>query len=361
MTHTAFEQTLAEAVALARLAPSSHNCQPWAVHFDPVIHCGYLAIDNRRKLTGLPSLEREMLLSCGIFFHFLEQLICLRGYQLHWRWCDEQEQQVLAGEDRALIRFMPGPEQAHQATAFATLSEQLQQRHTVRSAYRNTPLSEQQRNELSTVLKPYPVTLGIYYQQTHGKALAHLTQTYAGLDFANKAAWRETYSYIRFDERRQYEDGFYLHNLFGPVSGGFKTFFKVAFHPHLSGLNKLLRLPTKMAQGLAELVETGPHYLALNVSKEGDEALFRAGLGLGALWLKLQQWGWAMHPISVLVQHDAAREALAASLSQSELPVFFARFGEPEQSGSPAPRRHWQSILVSDTHSLTKSTPTQRG
>ncbi|WP_125779124.1 prodigiosin biosynthesis protein PigM [Pseudoalteromonas rubra] len=360
MTHCTFEHALAEAIQLARLAPSSHNCQPWTVHFDPVIHCGYLAIDKRRKLTGLPSLEREMLLSCGIFFHFLEQLVRLRGYPLHWRWCDAQEQQALAGEDRALIRFMPGPEQPQQQSAFASLSEQLQQRHTVRSAYRNTALSAQQHSELNTLLKPYPVTLGIYYQHTHGKALAQLTQTYAGLDFANRAAWRETYSYIRFDERRQYEDGFYLHNLFGPVSGGFKTFFKVAFHPRLSGLNKLLGLPGKMAQGLAELVEAGPQYLALSTTKEGDEALFRAGLGLGAMWLRLQQWGWAMHPISVLVQHDNARQALAKSLSQAELPVFFARFGEPNESGSPAPRRHWQSILVSDTHGQVQPRTTGR-
>ncbi|TMP38048.1 prodigiosin biosynthesis protein PigM [Pseudoalteromonas rubra] len=360
MTHTAFEQTLTEAVKLARLAPSSHNCQPWAIHFDPVIHCGYLAIDNRRKLTGLPSLEREMLLSCGIFFYILEALIRSRGYELHWRWCDEQEQQKLAGNDRALIRFMPGPEQDYQSDAFASLSEQLQQRHTVRSPYLRTALSEQQRDELVALLKPYPVSLGVFYQQTHGQALSRLTQTYAGQDFANKAAWRETYSYIRFDERRQYEDGFYLHNLFGPVSAGFKHFFKMAFHPSLNSLTKLLRLPDKMAKGLAELVACGPHYLSLNVSKEGDEAMFRAGIGLGALWLRLQQWGWAMHPISVLVQHDNARQALAECLSQAELPVFFARFGEPEITGSPAPRRHWQSILLSDTQSFTEPKPTQR-
>ena len=86
---TASHDALRDAVAVARLAPSSHNCQPWAVaSFESpeavrtlAAWLGVrprsderwlvLALDAERALEALPSLETEMRLSCGMFLQLL--------------------------------------------------------------------------------------------------------------------------------------------------------------------------------------------------------------------------------------------------------------------------------------------------
>ena len=186
-------------------------------------------------------------------------------------------------------------------------------------------------------------------------AVAHLTARYAALDFSDPQAWQETYSFIRFNERQPTEDGFYLYNLFGPVSRLFKCFFQVAFHPKLNALTTRLQLPTIMARGLAKQVGEGPQYLALSLKEESDKHLFIAGMKLGRLWLTLHAWGWGLHPISVLVQHASAQHALTETLALTNPTVFFARFGHVQQFGAATPRRSWQSILtLSQPHSATE-------
>lgn len=86
MTQDLFAAALQQAVDIARQAPSSHNCQPWSLHYDTDARCGRLAIDRRRALQSLPSLEREMLMSCGIFFEYLSALLYCAGSPLAWRW-----------------------------------------------------------------------------------------------------------------------------------------------------------------------------------------------------------------------------------------------------------------------------------
>lgn len=86
MTQDLFAAALQQAVDIARQAPSSHNCQPWSLHYDAAARCGRLAIDRRRALQSLPSLEREMLMSCGIFFEYLSALLNCAGTPLAWRW-----------------------------------------------------------------------------------------------------------------------------------------------------------------------------------------------------------------------------------------------------------------------------------
>ncbi|WP_315708294.1 prodigiosin biosynthesis protein PigM [Brenneria uluponensis] len=349
MVNDAFEQALQNAINIARLAPSSHNCQPWSVHYDAVTRCGGVAIDRQRALKGLPSLEREMLMSCGIFFEYLSTLLKYSGYPLDWQWVGAQQN----GSTDMLISFAPGAPCVADLAAYQQWVQRISDRHTVRTAYQPTQVNEQQQAQLYALFDRSPVTCNIKYGEATRHDVAFLTANYASLDFADQQAWRETYHYIRFNEQQAAEDGFYLHHLFGPVSCGFRWFFRIAFHPRLSWLAKRLRLPASMAKGLAELVVEGPQYLALSLEHESDENLFIAGMKLGQLWLMLQSWGWSLHPISVLVQHATARRALADTARLTGLPVFFARFGQHRQSGIPTPRRAWQRILTTTQHSFS--------
>ncbi|AVJ19729.1 prodigiosin biosynthesis protein PigM [Serratia sp. JUb9] len=342
MMHESFVLALQHALDIARLAPSSHNCQPWSVHYDVVTRCGTLAIDRRRALCGLPSLEREMLMSCGIFFEYLSALLGYAGRPIEWRWVGDGH----GTASDVLIAFSPAAERRADADAHRLLTQAIAQRHTARSCYQPTRINDEQYIRLKELFAGTAATLSIEQDASLRADIAQLIARHAALDFADRRAWQETYQFIRFDERRPADDGFCLHHLFGPVSGSFKYAFRLAFHPRLHRFTTGLRLPERMAKGLADLVAQGPQYLAIGLKEECNEALFMTGMRLGRLWLVLQDWGWGLHPLSVLVQHAAPRRELAAALALDEQPVFFARFGHLQQPGSATPRRSWQNILT---------------
>lgn len=337
MTHDVFAAALQQAVDIARQAPSSHNCQPWTIHYDAATQCGRLAIDRRRALRSLPSLEREMLMSCGIFFEYVSALLNCAGAPLAWRWEKTSTQ---------LLSFTPAKAVTPDRAAYQQLAQLIAARHTARAAYRPTQIDDMQQMRLHALFDGTASSLSITCDEHARRRVAQLTARHAALDFSDRQAWRETYQYIRFNERHPTDDGFHLHHLFGPVSTSFKRFFQLAFHPRLNRLATALRLPAYMAQGLAQRVAEGPQYLALSLHDESAENLFTTGMRLGRLWLTLQHWGWGLHPLSVLVQHAEARRDLTETLTLADPPVFFARFGHLQQSGSATPRRSWQNILT---------------
>ncbi|SUI84114.1 Uncharacterised protein [Serratia marcescens] len=234
MTQDLFAAALQQAVDIARQAPSSHNCQPWSLHYDADARCGRLAIDRRRALQSLPSLEREMLMSCGIFFEYLSALLNCAGSPLAWRW---------ENGPTHLLSFAPAAPAAPDRAAHRQLAQLIGERHTARAAYQPTPINEAQRMQLQTLFDGTASSLSIAGDERARRRVAQLTARHAALDFSDRQAWRETYQYIRFNERQPTDDGFHLHHLFGPVSPAFKRFFQVAFHPRLSRLATGLRLP----------------------------------------------------------------------------------------------------------------------
>ncbi|MDW6092931.1 hypothetical protein [Vibrio rhizosphaerae] len=349
MFTTSFEHNLAGAIDIARSAPSSHNCQPWAVHYSPLSRKGYLAIDRRRALKGLPSLENEMLMSCGIFFQHIETLMRYAGTPLQWTWFDDSDtSSPLPNDQDGLICFSPGDLQVANSEAYFYLAEQIQQRHTNRMPYETTTLSALQQFRLQEIFSDSPVQLNMWQDQVSRKHVADLVYQYAALDFADKQAWQETYSFIHFDKNKPAEDGFYLHHLFGKIPAYAEWLFRIGFHPKLNPFTRLLRLPQFMAREFSKLTGQGPQYLALSLPEPNQHNLFLAGRMLARLWLLLQQWGWGIHPLSVLVQHDLPKATLAKTLGMTHLPIFFARFGQIKIAADISPRRHLDSILTID-------------
>ncbi len=349
MLTTSFEQNLAGAIEIARSAPSSHNCQPWAVHYSPVSRTGYLAIDRRRALKGLPSLENEMLMSCGILFQYIETLMRHAGTPLQWAWFDESHTTpTLPQEQDGLICFCPAEQQTANPDAYHDLAEQIRHRHTNRMPYETTTLSAQQQFQLREIFTDAPVRLDIWQNQTSRKQVADLVYQYAALDFADKAAWQETYSFIHFDKNKPVEDGFYLHHLFGKIPAYMEWLFRIGFHPKLNRFTRLLRLPQFMAREFSKLTGQGPQYLALSLPDPNSHNLFVTGMKLAQVWLLLERWGWGIHPLSVLVQHDLPKTTLANTLGMTHLPIFFARFGQIKIAAEVSPRRHLDSILTID-------------
>ncbi|MDW6004027.1 hypothetical protein [Vibrio mangrovi] len=349
MSTQSFEQKLTDAIEVARSAPSSHNCQPWAIHYSSS-RMGCLAIDRNRALKGLPSLENEMLMSCGIFFQHIQALMQNAGVPLNWAWYDESHTATLPlpSHQEGLLCFYPEEPGMENPEAYRELSGLIQNRHTNRMPYETTELSALQQSRLQEIVTDSPVQLELWQDEASRKKVAALVYRYAALDFADKRAWQETYSFIHFDKNKPVDDGFFLHHLFGKLPSYAEWLFRIGFHPGLNPLTRLLRLPQLMARGFSKLVEQGPQYLALSVPEPNRHNLFLTGMTLAQLWLTLQQWGWSVHPLSVLVQHDLPKATLAKTLGMAHLPVFFARFGQIKVAAEVSPRRASSSILTID-------------
>lgn len=341
---------IALATNIARSSPSSHNCQPWKIqvlsdddsikmHFNDIQLGGetaYLQIqfDQQRLLNTLPSLRAEMYLSCGGFFALFSEALRKMGYTVNKQWVDKEGVLVNVQIFRC--------EMADRAELCA-LKRTSNKRKTNRGMYREITTPHQQ---LQALFPNYSgVNLHVIESSTDIDNIAQLVKAYSSLDFSNKAVWEETYSYIRFNDEQIAEDGFYLHNLFGPVSTIYKQIFRIGLHPNNHWLYNSLGIPKVMAKGLAELVQKTPQLITVSIDTWDNQAQFNAGEALNVFWRNCTDANLAIHPLSVLLQNEEPKKKLQQQIHIDAPLVFIARIGIPEASATESPRRSAESIL----------------
>lgn len=342
------DQCIQKAIDIARHAPSSHNCQPWSVNrLDSIpdslnietfenSHFITISFDSTRVLNSLPSLTREMYTSCGIFSALLVKALVCMGYQCDEHWQDKNGLILL-------LHILPKtiPDKISLDQLQVTSSKRL----TNRGVYQDTKINASQYVSLMEGAKKDVITCQLINDPNVITNIAQLIQSHAGLDFSNRKVWQETYGFIRFNENKTVEDGFYMRNLFGPVSWIFTQTFKILFHPKNHWLSKIIGLPNYMAKGLAELVHTTPQIIALTAKSDSNLSCWLLGKELASLWLKAQEQGLSFHPLSVLLQNEIPRKKLTQLLSYEENVLFIARLGIAQSPASRAPRREVSSIL----------------
>lgn len=338
------------ATNIARSSPSSHNCQPWKIHIlneDELPHtsfhtrhlsedsaCLQLQFDKQRLLNTLPSLQAEMYVSCGGFYALFSDALRDLGYSLTEHWIDN---------DNSLLDLQIYRTDIADKQKLCTLKRIAQKRKTNRGMYKQLTTSEE---KLQSLFPNYPlVSLNIIQAEKDIQHIAHLVKVYSSLDFSNKAVWEETYSYIRFNDEQPAEDGFYLHNLFGPVSPLYKQLFRFGLHPNNHWLYNSLGIPKVMAKGLAELVANTSQLITISIDSWDSQAQFNAGKALNTFWRNCAEANLAIHPLSVLLQNDEPKQHLQEALQYNKPLVFIARIGIPESSASESPRRSVESIL----------------
>lgn len=337
-----FASSLHKAIDIARFAPSSHNCQPWQVKLVASNEqglCFDVLFDESRMLNSLPSLNREMYLGCGIFTEFLLQALEYQGFITKATWLDDTSR---------LVRIEVIAKSEPDIGALNNLANLIRSRRTLRSPYQSPQIPDELIRKVKSECNQFNGKIFIHSGSGKMKVIAELVKFYASLDFSNRDAWRETFRYICFDEKEEREDGFYFSNLFGQTSNWFRWAFRLGLHPINHRFYSLLKLPSMMASNFAKLISDEGHLMTLTVADESPESLFSAGQMLGRFTLTVQQMEWVMHPMSVLVQHDAPRSQLSDFLGLQQPLVYVARLGQCSDDVSAAPRRSIDSILMSN-------------
>jgi hypothetical protein len=195
-------------------------------------------------------------------------------------------------------------------------------------------------------------------------ALAELVARYGGRDFAHRAAWRETHAYIRRDEAEAARagDGFTLGQLFGELSPPRRLGMRAALAPATMRLLRHAGYDRFLARQLAAAVRRSSAAVALCFDEsDGSEhpgipaspgdaggsggrapdagSVLRAGAALAGYWLAATRAGLALHPVSVVLQHEDVRAACERRLALPGRALFLSRLGYPVTAFPSSHRR----------------------
>jgi nitroreductase len=362
------------AVRLAALAPSSHNSQPWALAvaaagplrarlaahlaatgaapIDPGAPLLVLGLDRARSLRALPAAHAlEMDLSCGAYVEVLVRALATRGWSAG---------HVHADDSRTLARALGAPwpvtweplavialrrEAGGSPARHTALATALTARRTNRGPYLPRPMTRPMLDALavaSSALAPSAsFAPRVITDRKTIEAAAGVVRRFAAYDFHDFAAWSETYAFIHWTDAaaRGAERGFPITQLFGPMPGWKRRALRVLLSPHALAFLKYLGAGHVLARGLAQLVAAGPALVAMELSPQAPlSRRLAAGGAMLDLWLRAGAVGLALHPVSVVLQHDDARVALERAVSAEGRVFFFARVGQPTTTFPPAPR-----------------------
>lgn len=359
-----FAGALARAATVAQRSPSSHNCQPWGLatlvsaagmaeaarltggRGDQ--HYVAVAVDGGRVLTALGGAHHiEMLLSCGMYRQLLGDSLAVLGWRL-------RHETVVTGIDRFgpswpaawsplwIASAESGPVDA---AAFDQVARLADQRRTNRSPYLPGPIDF---DALATVAG-HDVELRRVRTSDERRRVAQVVARYGGRDYGDPAAWRETHSYLRGDQadadRRG--DGFTYDQLFGPLTAARRALVRTALHP---ASMRLLR-PAGYHRVLAHQVAAGVRRSTdlIVVSRPGDRhdaaEVAACGRAIMRVWLEATRQGLALHPLSVVLQHDDARRTLQTELGIGGRAYFLARIGPPTVVTRPTARRPYAECI----------------
>ncbi|WP_369387676.1 RedV protein [Streptomyces sp. CG1] len=393
-----FGPALDAAASIAAHSPSSHNSQPWAhlrltsdasrraaAHLltlsndtgtdtsgspglrwdDDTVYLA-LALDHGRTLTALPAHATEMRLSCGMYGQLLLRALATQG----WRTVSiavAGEAGTKAGADTGGWQAVPWPSgleplavaalrhtaaavgndaAPYDTGAFSEFVTNVRERRTNRGPYLDTTVDQKVLAGLAApvghLLAGTQVSVRHLRAPMERRRFATLVAAHAGRDFSHRTAWQETYSFIRRDdsEARAHGDGFTLEQLFGRTTRVRLRATHLALSPTvIHGLGRL-RYDRFLARQLAALTSATPVITAVCLpDMPSDADLLRAGGWLAEYWLRATGKGLALHPISVLLQHDDTRAELQRALGLPGRTVFISRLGYPAVTFPASPRR----------------------
>lgn len=319
-----------------------------------------VVLDRGRAITSLPAHATEMSLSCGLFLHLLVTSMNQLGWRHRLGWPTATD---LAFEPAlpatwtplVVVRFEAG----RLGGSTEALARLLNERVTNRAPY-GAALSAAERDELCAA-RPIRLDSGagaelrVFSSAVTAARVAELVERYAARDFTHREAWAETYRYLSFDSasktRQTRELGFSIEHLLGPLPWVTRQLLRWALSPAAMTWFSPLGVPQQLARGLARLVAgTTDLVCVASAERETVTSGLYAGSLIMDLWLRATEMGLALHPLSVLVQHDDSRQDLGRALGLAGEPIFLARVGRPLHRFSPSPRR--RNVLDHETFSI---------
>jgi hypothetical protein len=324
-------ESLREAAAQARLAPSVHNTQPWRfvltrdgleIHSDP-----------RRRLQVLDPTGRQMTISCGCAVFNARVALAARGYHARVdRFPEPSRSNLLA---RIVLMEGSGAASPIAASEVGALNSCIISRQTNRRRYADETVLPEVVSRLIESVRKEDAALFEVTHLSHRVAVARLSQEADRLENADPAYRAELRAWTSDDPRRP--DG-----------------VPAVAVPHVTGkANDDLPIRDFDTRGTGSLPpETGSHLhqslFVLGTSADDRLSWLRAGEALERLWLETTQQGYVASLFTQVIEVPYVRDRLRAELGLSMYPQIMLRMGKAPVTSSSM-RRRLPDILVDTT------------
>ncbi|MFE6398001.1 RedV protein [Streptomyces alboflavus] len=341
-----------------------------------------LGLDRDRELRSLPAHAVEMLLSCGLYWQLLLRALEAQGWSVDalrfadgpldpgavrgaelpgtswprsWTALCVARLRGRAGagaEARGAAGGEVGSGAQDGGAELRTLRAAARARRTNRAPYRPQPVRPALLDGLlvpsgCAAARGADVTVRHLTSGADRDAFADFVAEHGGRDFSHREAWRETYAFLRADraEAAARGDGFALDQLFGPLSWPSRQVLRAALAPAtmrlLAPVGYDRFVGRRLAHGLARMVRPTPAVVAMSFDRTEPTLAdaVKGGARLADYWLCATAAGLALHPVSVVLQHEDLRTAFQSSLRIPGRAFFVSRLGLPVTDFPCSPRR----------------------
>lgn len=298
-------------LALASLAPSGHNTQPWFVKRMEPWHW-IIGNDTTRWLPAVDPTQRETILSIGAFVQNLEYAASAHGYICHWELLTDkaQDEQIL------------GVKLVSEAAAPPFDISKISSRRSVRSGYLSNPL---RREDLDIIIERE--TAFIHYLPGGSKESQLINQQ--TLEANRVQSWRdpaqqELAEWIRFSSREaaQHRDGL---TTAGMEIEGLPGWVLRNTYGEKQVLGKSFREQNidKVRQQVAE----SAGWFLISSKDDSVASLLETGRRMQRLFVKVRERNIALHPMTQILEEPASRQAFTHSIGIGQPVQFILRTG----------------------------------
>jgi hypothetical protein len=324
-TPTAVE-VLRRSAVRATLAPSVHNTQPWRL----VLKGEALEIhaDWTRQLRALDPTGRQLLISCGCALFNARVAFAAAGYHaVVARFPDPTRPNVLA---RLTL-----PDLQQDSEDLAPLDEVIELRRANRRRYSDEEVPAAEVDELVHAANVENSRLFQIKDMKHLLVTASLSQQDDLAQNADPAYRAELRAWTSDDPSRR--DG--VPAIAVPhVGAGSQDDIPIRdFDARGSG-----SLPTETRSSVRQCL------LLLGSEEDSPAAWLRAGEALERIWLEATRKGYAVSPLTQVVEIPRTRELLRAELNLPMQPLVLMRMGRAP--ATPAPRRRRLVDVLSESY-----------
>jgi hypothetical protein len=300
-----------EILALASLAPSGHNTQPWFVKYIEPYHW-IIGNDKRKWLPAVDPTQRETILSIGAFIQNLEYAANSFGYDCRFTMLANNNQ------DENIIEV----KLSKANTSVKYDIEKIKNRRTVRSNYLNDALKKEDIQYLLNNETDF-----IHYIDNTTKEHVWLNEQTIE---ANKMqayrddAEKELADWIRFSSKdaEKYKDGLTLASM---EIEGVSAWLLRNFYSKKNVMKKSFR--NQSVDKVEKQVSQSAGWLLITSKDNSVATLLETGKRLQRLWLKIRERHIAIHPMTQIIEEASTNQILNYSVGINESIQFILRTG----------------------------------
>lgn len=321
---------LCEVLYLASLAPNSHNAQMWKVKVDTGGQTVVVSLDKSRRLPAVDPDDREMAISLGCYAGMLKEAFGAYGYE-----CDIK---YLSGDDYVEVRYRKVTDSISQDRI-----DRIYKRHTDKSAFTGTPLSDGQIRSIVTSdnVHYYPKGTG-HFSYIRENMLAAITQ-----QSRDSARAEELAEWLRLSDREAImkKDGLPAEQL--GLTGIIKSLYYLTTTRDSAKKESFARQSISTA---SRQLDGCAGFLVIT-SGDSREELLSCGKELVKIWLSAVEYGVSVHPMSAILEEEPYRSRISQDLGLEEQPQMVLRLGIAGKYGENAAiRRDLADYVIVEGH-----------